>query len=544
MIGGQEISLIFTGVFLLLTVLGLLKGFGRGAGRQTVRTVTIVISAIISLAAVGYINDMLREICAGKTLDEVIMTLGLGAEVSENMMDLLACFDAVTAERLVDLPLMALLIPFIFTTVFVLVSGVLLIAHAIICSIFGLSGKKSRFISRLLGMVLGAAQGAVVAVIFLLPIMNIVGIASDTYTGIAEHHPDDYEEMEVCQMYDEYIRDTRESPVFNAAYSLAADTLCDNFATIDIDGEEVNLRDTLSLVLVAADDFIELGEFNWTNPTDEQCEALENIIDKLSQDTYVASILSGTMRGFATSIDTGVIVFELEEPVLGVMNSLVSIFTTLNEDNFARDMDTIVDVYLLLAREEVLETLASHPDDITAAFIAEDEAGETVIKRVITTIESNQHMKPLVTMLTKLSLSIMMNDVGIENGGEVYDTVKDGITNVIAIDKTQYETEDEYVAAVSESLDITLKEHDIVLAPEIVDNMAEYLASQDYSDLGLEEITDDEVNDVIFSYYDAYLKYINEGGENPFPDLDLGGGEGDGDLEGEGGTFPEGIFPQ
>ena len=298
-------------------------------------------------------------------------------------------------------------------------------------------------------------------------------------------------------------------------------------------------------MLVAADDFMELGEFDWTNPTPEQCDALEGIVDKLSHDAYVASILSGSMRGIATAIDSGVIVFELEEPVLGVMNSLVGIFTTLNEDNFGSDMDTILDVYVLLAREGVLSTLASQSEDITAVFVAENEAGETVIKRVIATINSNPHMKPLVTMLTKLSLSIMMNDVGIENGDEVYDTIKDGVTEVIAIDRTQYETEDEYVAAVSESLDATLKEHDITLAPEIVNNMAEYLASQEYSNLSSEEITDDEVNDVIFSYYEAYLNYVNNGGENPFPDLDLGGeGVGGGDATSPEGTSPEGTSPE
>ena len=135
-------------------------------------------------------------------------------------------------------------------------------------------------------------------------------------------------------------------------------------------------------------------------------------------------------------------------------------------------------------------------------------------------------MKPLVTMLTKLSLSIMMNDVGVEKGNEVYDTVKEGVTGVISIDKTQYETEEEYVDAVSDSLDKTLNDHDIDLAPEIVDSMAKYVADN-YSDL--EEITDDEINDTILSYYEAYYNYVNGGGENPFPGiLPDKDGEGDG----------------
>ena len=543
MIDGQQISLIFTGVFLLLTLLGLLKGFGRGAGRQTVRAVTIVISAIVSLMGIGFITRSLSDLCAGQTLDEVVMMLGISTDVPENVMDLLACFDAVTAERLIELPLMTILAPFVFTILFIVVSAVLLIVHGIVSSMFRLSGKRAGVASRLVGMTIGALQGIAVAIIFLVPIINLVGMSADVNDGIAERSPENAENMSVCQMYDEYIRDTRESPVFSVAYSLGGDLICDNIATIDIDGGKVNLRDTLTSALVETGDIGVFVDFNWTDPTDEQCDSLQSIIDTLSDDAYFASILSGGVRGLATAIDSGVIVFELEEPVLGVMNSLVGIFTTLNEDNFGQDMDTILEVYFLLSREGVLEALATNPDDVLTVLTAANEAGDTVIKRVIGKIQDNPHMKPLVTMLTKLSLSVMMNNVGVENGEEVYDTIKDGITNVIAIDKTQYESTDAYVAAVSESLNETLTEHNIDLAPEIVDTMAEYLASQDYSDLSLEDITEDEVNDVIFSYYDAYLKYINEGGENPFPDLDFGG-EGGGDEAIPEGTIPEGIIPE
>jgi hypothetical protein len=257
------------------------------------------------------------------------------------------------------------------------------------------------------------------------------------------------------------------------------------------------------------------------------------------------------MRGVATAIESGVVVIDLEEPVLGVMNNLMKIFTTLNEDNFATDMETILDVYFLLSKEGVLTSLTSgSTEEITSAFVKENEEGVTVIRRIIVTIQDNPHMKPLVTMLTKLSVSIMMNNVGVDNGDAVYDSIKDGVQTVIQIDKSQYETEEEYVGAVSESLDATLKEHDIVLAPEIVDNMAQYVADN-YSDL--EEISDDEVNDTILSYYEAYMQYVNGGGENPFPGIipdnpEEGGGnatvpdgEGSGEINPD--DLPEGINP-
>ena len=541
---GQLPTLVFLGIFIFLTAIGLFKGLGRGIGRQIVRIATIAISFIAALIATSSIGQFLHNLCDGKTIDEVLMALGLHETFEQEIYDLLACFDATTAEHLIELPLMSIILPFVFTSCFVVVSAVLLIVHAIFCGIFRLNGKRAGVGSHLLGMILGACQGAVVAVIFMLPFLNLVGIAAETNAIIVEHHQDE-EPAEFSVLYDEYVAGLYENPIFTVSYTFT-EPLCDHFATIEIEDRSVNLRETTALLCVAVDDFVELGDFDWTAPTSEQCDALESIVDSLSHDTYVATILSGALRGLATAIDSGVIEFNLEEPVRGVMNNLMHIFTTLNADNFGRDVDTLLEVYFLLAREQVLASLPSgDPAEITTACTAEDENGTTVIRKIINTIQSNEHMKPLVTMLTKLSLSVMMNNVGMENGEAVYESIKEGIAGVIAINKTEYETDEEYHAAVSSSLDDTLKSHDIVLAPEIVDNMATYVVDN-FADL--ENVSDDEVNDTILSYYEAYMKYVNEGGENPFPgiipDNDEGDGEGEGGEALPDGTLPDGETPE
>ena len=74
----------------------------------------------------------------------------------------------------------------------------------------------------------------------------------------------------------------------------------------------------------------------------------------------------------------------------------------------------------------------------------------------------------------------------------------------MSIDKESYETEEEYVAEISNALDATLKSNQIELEKEIVDTMAQYVADN-FSDM--EVLTDEEVCDVIIYYYDAYLKY-------------------------------------
>ena len=116
-------------------------------------------------------------------------------------------------------------------------------------------------------------------------------------------------------------------------------------------------------------------------------------------------------------------------------------------------------------------------------------------------------MKPLVTLFTELSLSIMMDNVGVDNGAEIYESVKDGLTTVIAIDKDAYATDEEYRAAISSALEETLNAHDIDLHPDIVDGMADYVA-ENLSDV--DEVSDDIIYDTIFSYYDAYSEHIGE----------------------------------
>lgn len=551
MLPGQIISMVFAAIFLLLSVVGLFKGLGRGLGRQTVRAATIALSIIISVIVTTALSSGIANLCQGRTLDEVLMALNLHGYIKPEILDMLACYDAVTAERIIELPLMSILMPFIFAGCFAITSSLMLILHKIFCLVFRLSKHKKKIGSRLLGMLIGTIQGVVVAFIMLLPIMNIVGIAADTNDHIIDHRNGEVDDVEYCRIYSEYIEDTANNPLYSIAYGVAAESICDSFATIDIEGDKVNLRETLSLILVSVDDFIELGGFDWTSPTDEQNEALEQVIDQLSSDAYVASILSGALRGTANSIDRGVIVFKnLEEPTLGVMNSLVSIFTTLNEDNFAQDIDTIFDVYMLLSGEGVLSNLSGSSDDVTKAFTRKDGEGETVINRVIATIQTNDHMKPLITMLTKLSLSVMMDDVGIEKGEEVYDSINYGITTVLDIKKDDYATEEEYHAAVSSQLNETLVEHNINLASDIVDNMAKNIVDK-YSDV--EEVTDDIVNDVILSYYDSYIEYTEGSGEDPLPGItpdnpDEGGenatipdGEGSGEINTDG--LPEGILP-
>lgn len=503
---GQTISLIFASIFLVLTLIGLIKGLLRGVKRQGIRIATIIFSVIAALALTTMISTLMEELCADKNLEELLMVLGLNKIFPPEVLDILACYDATTIERLIDLPFLAIIMPFIFSGCFVFISILAYIVHGVFCLILGYSKKELPFGERCGGMVVGLLQGVIVSLIFLLPFMNLFGMASDINDELVENG-ETAESNAFCQVYTEYLEPTCESALFTTSYDSFVCSMCDSFATVDINGEDVNLRHTTSFLVAGVYDIFNFGSFDWSNPTEEQCASLEQMIGDISGDKYVSFILSGFLRGTAKAVDTGLFALELEEPVAGVIHSLIAIFTELDEEDFAEDVDTVLDVYLILAREDVLSSLiGGTTESISNIFTQKDSEGKTVIKRVTARIEANERMRSLISMLSNLTLSIMMDSIGIENGAEIYTTVSEGIKDIISIDKSQYATKEEYHEAVSNELAETLAEHGIDIDDSVVDGMATHFVDN-YSDL--DDLSDDEINDIILSYYDSYYKNLN-----------------------------------
>ena len=119
--------------------------------------------------------------------------------------------------------------------------------------------------------------------------------------------------------------------------------------------------------------------------------------------------------------------------------------------------------------------------------------------------------------VTELSVALISSSIGLdEDATEVYNNVKEGMKDVLAIKPTDYpdteEGKEQYKEDLSKELDTTLKENGIELEPEIIDGIADYI---DENVEIKDEYTDEEINDVILSYYDAYVKYLEENGGEP-----------------------------
>jgi hypothetical protein len=221
-------------------------------------------------------------------------------------------------------------------------------------------------------------------------------------------------------------------------------------------------------------------------------------------------VLAGSVRAFSYAYTNDVIALEMEEPFASIVDSIVSIFHTSDADNIHTDLGTIKEVFFLLSRNGVLSSFDAGSDAMLSALTAKNQDGTTTVNQIIDTINSNERTKPIVTLITKISISVMAQQAGLDQSTiDTYENVKQGLnSNVLTIEKSSFATEEEYVSAVSDSLDQTLKENNITLEKDVVDSMAQYV-SDNFDEV--DEITDDQANDIILSYYDAYLEYQESG---------------------------------
>ena len=146
------------------------------------------------------------------------------------------------------------------------------------------------------------------------------------------------------------------------------------------------------------------------------------------------------------------------------------------------------------------------------AFIVKDDNGETTINKIVGKLNQNEHMRPIVKSITDMSLMMLSSQLGTDaNVVETYDSVKNGMQEVIAVDRAQYDTDEEYETARNEKLNETLTENNITLTDEEIDGIGDYIDEHYGED---NELTDEEFNDIIFSYYDVYMS-LQSGSENP-----------------------------
>lgn len=500
----EIINWVLLGLTALFTLIGALKGLSRGIGRQTVRLISIIVSIVISFLLARMVGSTVFGKLEGMTVEELVNVLVTNGVISSaEDLKILTYFDTATIEYILAIPLGLIVLPLIFAVMFPVVSGLMLIAHAIVSGALGFTKKKNTWLTRLLGMGVGAIQGVLVTAVVLVPVIGILNTAGAAFEKLEGEEPNS--EGEIFELYDEFINPVKNGPVFKTVSVFGGQLIYEQLASVKLEGTRVNMVKQVDTVVEIFGQAGALGEIDIGNLSAEDKAAIDSIINTINTSEYFSPLLANIASGFSRYAKDGEMISTMEEPLKTLMCDVLTVFETSNKECIGGDIDTFRSLLYLLSDAGLLSSVSSEGDgDMMELLSKTDENGKTVLTRAIGILSANERTKPIVSSLTKIALSTMtdnMSDEEAEAVEIVYDSVKEGLNDLIKIDKETYENEDEYRDAVAESLNETLVKNDIQLSTDEVKELADHVVDNYGS---FEEITDEDITLIILEYYDQY----------------------------------------
>ncbi|MBQ7356709.1 MAG: hypothetical protein IJW66_04820 [Clostridia bacterium] len=532
------VGIALTVIFAIVVLLKTRKGAKRGAYQQPIHLGAVLLSAIISFVATLCLSASIFTSLDGFTMEELVVMLEslTGAPIEAEMRDVILSFEPSTITSLLALPV-ALLCPFIFTLCYLAVSIFTNIAYQIICKAAAVPKRRDTK-GKVIGASLGALEGVVVMTLFLVPFSSILSLGR---TVIAEIDTDDAEVASVFESVDNLA----EAPVLKLASLAGGDFLTNELTTVSLKDSSVNLSKEIAVGFDIFNNISVLSEIGEGELTPEQRAAVNAIIAALDRSDYLPLLLSDGTHAVSALV-FGDLPENPTKPEEKLLGALADMLATSTPDTIVDDIVMIKDVAFLLIDNGVLEALEGGDESaITDLLSKRDENGNSIIKQAIRLLTTNPRTGGIITALNELSVSLMCQSMGIEgDAAQVYEELKTGLNNVVAINPDDYADEEEYHEALGETLNQTLVDNGIELEEEMLDTMTEYVG--DYLDEAREngtleeELSDENVTEIILTYYDAYLEYQANGTvPDDLPALPGGdSGDNSGDSGNNGGTLP------
>lgn len=536
------------GLFLIYIILKMLGGMRRGTWRQLVRTAATLVAAIAAFIFGDIVAGKIIGSCDVATLEGLIVKIESHfPEAGDIIRGALANIDTEIIEYIVLLPAAIILVPLMTTIIFLLINLVFKIIRAIIIKICKFKKAKSNT-QRLGGALLAAVQAIIWVTMVIFPLTGVITLVDAAYNEAIVSSEGEAKD-DLTETYDQYFRPFTKNPAITFIESTGANMMSESIATVTIHGEKANIREEiLSVAHVIIVDSNTLKGADFTALEADEKEAVSSIIDVLADSPFISSIFIKALNVVPTFYESGIIPLDFGGEYANVLNSFMSFLGSIERTTLDEDLTTIKDFYFGFCDSGILTAISEGQD--LMKFISDDYNGDRHILNMINTLSGNDRTKAIVDSLYNMVLSAAFS--GSQSGGEgengeggeplpeiKIEDVKEGLNNIVSIDKSIYDTEEQYREVLSDTIHTTINDTiGVELEKETVDEIADYV-DENYSEK-IDNLTDEEFNELIFEVIDIYQGYLN--GEEITPDdlenLIPGGGEiNPDDLEG---IIPEG----
>lgn len=399
---GATIILILNCVLVLFCLIGLLFGLVRGFKKAGLRLVFFILSLGITLIVTPMVTNLLSNInlsfLNNMTLEGFINNMLLESEgVSNLLADMPSLEIYISALPAVVLNLV------VYVLLLYIINFIIYIVYAIVAKILFKKKKKEDYKlqdkkpkkRRLLGALVGTAQGFILLIATFVPLTGILNIANSAiytnavvaaseeknskYTALGNYLLEENIINEEVLSYLDYIN---QSVIVKSSHFLGADSLVfDSIAKIEVNGEKIALRQEILCITDAVQEADFLLEFlsnsenlKLENITVEQWTKLEKSIDRLLElktlKILLPEIIPAAVKQAEIPEIEGIDITDNVNKVIDLMCQKESFI-----ESFKLDVKAVINIFKVLKQNEVIGLLTAEEidQDLLLEKLAEDK---------------------------------------------------------------------------------------------------------------------------------------------------------------------------
>jgi hypothetical protein len=286
-------------------------------------------------------------------------------------------------------------------------------------------------------MALGIVQGIVISAMLLMPIIGIGHAFEDASVALRNESLENSTTKEVVEAYDSFVAPTVEGVPFRVLGFFGANAVYKNITTVSLEDKEIDMTTLIPDSAKIYANIEKCAEMDMKELSDEEERALRHLVGIFESNEYFMTISAEIINTLATTVSENGLPFELEEPYYSFVSELILVFTGSTSDTVHEDLETILDIYIILENEGLFLAMGGESEDpVRDALLSKDESGNALIYRIVDKLKENERTAKLVTLFTKLTISIMANELNLdESMQQTYESVKSDINETLSISK-------------------------------------------------------------------------------------------------------------
>lgn len=465
----------------IFVVLGAVLGFRRERKHSFLRLVTVAASLVLAYL--------------------------ISAPIA-NGIDAAALLESVPqlAEALAAMPsllpfVLAVFRPLVFCILFFVLHLVTFILYLILSHFIGYTKKEKG--RPILGAFFGLVQGLLVAAVLLTSVLGYVTLADDAITAYTEAGGETTREeasYDLATLQAEQLAPVRENTTLRMAGQWTA-PLFEKLSSAKIGEKDVSLSTELPVLLKAYGEISVLTGKAPADFGDAEAAALRALSDLLDESEFVPAVTAELLSAVTGKWVAGEPFLMIEKPAIEgeldpLFTEMLKVFSTSTADSIRADLDTVVELFVLMVDYDVLKTEKGEEifDKVTAVNA---ETGKTFIKAAVQLLDANPHFASLRTAIMDLGARTVISQLG--TAEEIRESCEPMVSEIVDILKNaEGDTNEEKIAALTPTLREELTENGVTVPDEVVDEASRFLLNELESEgKDLSELTNDDIFDIL-----------------------------------------------